>query len=122
MGKIDTNKLKTKPKKVEKPKDTKPGEADDKKKRKRKRKKIITNTGGGGRGDNRSGNRRGDNRGGKRGNEPKEVSEKEIEEKIKATMARIKGGKSNKRQKIRRDSRVEKREKQEVLELSLIHI
>jgi translation initiation factor IF-2 len=117
MGKIDTDKLKTKPKRSEKAKDEKPGEAGDKTKRKRKRKKIITNTGGGNRGDNRGGNRRGgNNRGNSRGNEVKEVSKKEIEDKIKATMARIKGGKSNKRQKIRRDSRVDKRERQEILE------
>ena len=117
MGKIDADKLKTRPKKTEKPKEVSSSE-DDKKKRKRKRKKIITNTRGGGRGDNNrgGGNRKGDVRGNKRGNEVKEVSKKEIEEKIKATMARIKGGKSNKRQKIRRGSRVEKREKQEILE------
>lgn len=117
MGKIDADKLKPKPKKTDKPKEASSSAADDTKKRKRKRKKIITNRGGAGRGDNKGGgNRTGDRRGNAKGNEVKEVSKKEIEEKIKATMARIKGGKSNKRQKIRRGSRVEKREKQEILE------
>ncbi|MCF6238948.1 MAG: translation initiation factor IF-2, partial [Candidatus Marinimicrobia bacterium] len=46
--------------------------------------------------------------------EVKQVTAKEIEEKIKATMARISGGKSNRRQKIRRGSRDTKRERQEI--------
>ena len=126
MGKIDTDKFKEKPKKSDK---DKPGEAkagsseDAKKKRKRKRKKVPSegNKSNTQRpGQNRGGDRR-DNRnnsGGRKRDEVKEVSAKEIEEKIKATMARIQGGKSNKRQKIRRDSRVEKRERQEILESS----
>lgn len=119
MGKIDTDKLKEKPKKSDK---DKPGEAKGnnndpaKKKRKRKRKKVPSDNRSQD-GKNRTGDRRDNrNRGGKKQDEVKEVSAKEIEEKIKATMARIQGGKSNKRQKIRRDSRVEKREKQEILE------
>ncbi len=119
MGKIDTNKLAKRPKKSDKTKEEAKKKEDqaseDRKKRKRKRKKVITNTGEDRRSDNQGG-RKGDNRRGGRNDEVKEVSKKEIEEKIKATMARIKGGKSNKRQKIRRDSRVEKREKQEILE------
>lgn len=56
--------------------------------------------------DNRSGNNQ---RGGK-APEPvvKEVSQKEIEDQIKATMARLNLGGKNKRQKIRRDKREEK--------------
>ncbi|MBL0190534.1 MAG: translation initiation factor IF-2 [Saprospiraceae bacterium] len=46
----------------------------------------------------------------------KEVSQKEIDEKIKATMARLNVGKTNKRQKIRRDNRDRIREKNEILE------
>ena len=73
--------------------------------------------GGGNRGGNRPGNnRRGPNRGNPRNNrdEVKEVSQKEIDEKIKATMARISGkGKKNKRQKLRRDNRERLRESQE---------
>ena len=66
-----------------------------------------------------------DNRGNKGGNrkqdEIKTVSKKEIEEKIKATMARISGGGGKKtRQKIRRDNRADKREKQEAKELASV--
>lgn len=45
--------------------------------------------------------------------EPKEVSQKEIQDKIKATMARIAGGSKNKRQRVRRSNRDQKREQQE---------
>ena len=45
-------------------------------------------------------------------NEPKEVSKKEIEDKIKATMARMAGGGKNKRSKLRRDNRERMREKE----------
>ena len=51
-----------------------------------------------------------------RSDEVKTVSKKEIEEKIKATMARISGGGKNKRQKIRRDNRADKKEKLEAEE------
>ena len=49
-------------------------------------------------------------RGGKE-DDVKEVSQKEIEEKIKATMARISGGGKRKRQKLRRDNRERMRER-----------
>ncbi|MEL6123321.1 MAG: translation initiation factor IF-2, partial [Bacteroidota bacterium] len=81
---------------------------DDKPKRRRKRKKITAENYRGGNGDRGKGR--------KKDNEVKQVTAKEIEEKIKATMARISGGKSNKRQRTRRDSRDAKREKQEMLE------
>ncbi|MEM1217641.1 MAG: translation initiation factor IF-2 [Bacteroidota bacterium] len=65
-------------------------------------------------------NRRGDNRGrnnnnrGRGRDEVREVSQKEIDEKIKATMARISGkGSKKKRQKLRRDNRERLRERQE---------
>jgi len=105
-GKIDASKLveKKKPKKTDpkgKPLNAQP-------KRKRKRKKITAETYM--RGErNRQG---GQDKRKKPGDEVKEVSQKEIEEKIKATMARITGGNKNKRQKVRRGSREVKREKQ----------
>lgn len=46
----------------------------------------------------------------------KEVSQKEIEEKIKATMARLQGGGKKRRQKLNRDKRDRHKEKQEQLE------
>ena len=49
--------------------------------------------------------------------EVKEVSQKEIDEKIRVTMERLKGGGKSKRQKIRKDSREVKREKQELKHL-----
>lgn len=120
MGKIDTDKFKEKPKKsVPEKTDAKKTSAaeseETKKKRKRKRKKISAEqesrrTGGTDRTSSaKGGSKRSDQ-------DTKQVSSKEIEEKIKATMARIKGGKSNKRQKIRRDNRSEKREKQEIID------
>lgn len=116
------------------------------KKRRRKRKKIETSSTGGqqrsGQGQQRSGQgqqrqqrqgqgggnrprrqtggRGGNNRGGRgkgRNDEVKEVSQKEIEEKIKATMARLQGGGGKKRQKLRREKRENIREKQELQEL-----
>ncbi len=118
LGKIDTKKFE--PKKKEKPKTEqgKPGDKpgpgrnnqDNKQRRKRTRKKV-----------NPDKFKRGPQRGGKKpggGDEIKTVSAKEIEDKIKATMARITGGGKKKRQKIRRDSRAEKREKQEQREVS----
>ncbi len=111
LGKIDTKKFE--PKKKEKPKpENKPGgspgssnQQDNRQRRKRTRKKV-----------NPDKFKRGQQRGGKKtaGDEIKTVSAKEIEDKIKATMARITGGGKKKRQKIRRDSRAEKREKQEL--------
>ena len=48
--------------------------------------------------------------------EVKEVTSKEVQDKINATMARLSGGGKNKRQKIRRDNRDRIREKQEGLD------
>lgn len=107
------------------------------KKRRRKRKKIETsggsnnsggqqrqqrsggNSGGGGRNRRPSQGNRGKGRG--RRDEVKEVSQKEIEEKIKATMARLQGGGGKKRQKLRRDKRESIREKQEQKELENVN-
>ena len=145
LGKIDTDKLK-KPKKKKKPepaakqpvqgkstpakKDSSSSDDDAPKKRKRRRKKVSVGDGasrpgqGGGQGQNRPGSRDGQNRPGGQGqskrsarrDEVKEVSQKEIDEKIKQTMARISGGGKKKRQKLRRDNRDRHREKQELIE------
>jgi len=117
QGKIDISK-------IEPDKKPKKESADgQRQKRKRKRKPVpvgdISNRGGnrGGRGNDRGGDRR---RGGRKPDEVKEVTQKEIEEKIKATMARISGGGKNKRQKIRRDNREVKRHQAEIAEIENI--
>jgi len=147
LGKIDTEKM-NKPvaKKKEDPRTsgrpgqpgtpanpqgpTTPGETlTEEQKRKRKRKKLPVNTGGGnmgqsnyrgpgqGQGQNQGGQGQGNFRRG--GPEPvKEVSQKEIEDKIKSTMARLNSGGKNKRSKVRRDKRDVHREKSEALELA----
>ena len=105
QGKIDLKKFEKKKKEKEEPaaKDDK----DSSGKRKRRRRKVVN--------FKKDSNR--NKKGGKKTKgkeEPQEVSQKEIEEKIKATMARISGGGKSKRQKIRRDSREKQREKQEM--------
>ncbi len=142
LGRIDADKLKemNRPKKAAAKTDNKAGsqqkpagsssgnKAGGDQKRKRKRKKVSAqnyqsqgNRSGGNRGNNQGnrgnrGNNQG-NRGRRKDDEVKEVSQKEIEDKIKATMARLSGRGKNKRQKIRRENREEKREKQEMKEL-----
>ncbi len=124
LGKIDTSKLDRRKTKKEKEKD-KPAAAaagtgqkkstpagnrttsNEPRKRKRKRRKISPS-------DRNQGGR--DGRRSRRSDEPKEVSQKEIEEKIKATMARMSGGGKKKRQRMRRDNRERLREKQEMRE------
>ena len=126
LGKIDTNKLgspgnKKKKKKEEdtssdKKKENKPKSSNEepKKRRKRTRKRVSVTVD-----RNRGGGRRtGGRDSGKKRDEVKEVSQKEIEEKIKQTMARMSGGGKRKRQKIRRDNRERLREKQELIEAS----
>ncbi len=81
--------------------------ASDATKRKRKRKKITA--------ENYKDNNAGKT---KDKEEVKEVSQKEIDEKIKATLARLNVTGKNKRQKIRRDSREVKREKAELQNVS----
>jgi translation initiation factor IF-2 len=126
LGKIDTDKFK-KPKKKKKKEEAKPDakktdkgkDANDDNTRRRRRRKRVTvdnrrsggGSGGGGRGrggrDNKGGGR------GKKRDEIKEVSQKEIDEKIKATMARLSGGNKKKRQRFQRDKRARIREKEE---------
>lgn len=111
MGKIDT-------KKFEKAKKDTP--AQKKEKRKRTRTKVrATNFQGQGRGQGRN---QGKGKGRAKKDEVKEVSQKEIDDKIKATMARLSGGGKKKRQKIRRDNREDKREKQELEVLKNIEL
>ena len=76
------------------------------------------NRGPAGRGGNRNDRRRGNRPDPRRRqpDQPQEVSQKEIEEKIKATMARLQGGGKKKRQKIRRDNRERQRERQEMIQ------
>ena len=114
MGKIDT-------KKFEKPKKETP--AEKKEKRKRTRTKVRANSnykGGQNKGQGRA--TQGGGRGKSKRDEVKEVSQKEIDDKIKATMARLSGGGKKKRQKIRRDNREDKREKAEIEELKNIEL
>lgn len=127
MGKIDTSKFDPKPKAADKSKTpqgqpgkpagaTPAGTTADGQKKKRKRKKLTV---GSPVGDPRSGGAKGPvHAKGKHPAAPevKEVTQKEIDDKIKATMARLSGGGKNKRQKIRRDSRDFKREKLEQIE------
>lgn len=117
LGKIDTGKLKDSSKKKEEAKkpaatatpgpSTRKVEDDaDKKKRKRKRKKVNTTEF---QSDDRSG------RPARRQEDAvKEVSTKEIEDQIRATMAKLNQGAKNKRQKIRRDKRDVMREKESI--------
>jgi len=115
LGKVDASKLqKPKPKKTVKPaaKAAGAGGGDGTRKRKRTRKKITSQNYRGG-----QGGRRGTGRPTKKEDEVKTLSKKEIEESIKNTMARLTGSGKKKRQKIRRDNRADKREKQEIKEL-----
>jgi translation initiation factor IF-2 len=85
-------------------------------KRRRKRKKISTDVSNIGNQQGQGGGNQNRGRSAPK-EEIKEVSQKEIDEKIKATMARLNIGKNNKRQKIRRDNRDIKREKAEAANL-----
>lgn len=120
LGKIDTSKLdaSSKPKKVEKPQQAGPvpaktdgsAPADGESRKKRKRKKMQTPI--------NPNNPQSQGQQGKGKPAPKdevrEVSQKEIDDKIKATMAKLATTGKNKRQKLRRDTREVKREKQEL--------
>jgi translation initiation factor IF-2 len=65
-------------------------------------------------GNQQGGNRMPQNRG---GNDQQEVSQREIDEKLKATLARLTGGGGKKkRQKLQRDKRERFREKQEIID------
>ncbi len=127
IGKIDTDKFKEK-EAPKKPTDKKlvvtPGTTNmsdaDKKKRKRKRKKIDTKDFSKDASGAPAAARPRLVRGPKKVEVVKEVTQKEIEDKIKNTMARLNMGKKNVRQKIRRDKRDEMRESREQREASEI--
>lgn len=111
QGKIDLDKFDSKKKKKEKEgeKKSEAKDSDTGRKRKRRRRRVAVD---------RQGNRQQGGRGRRsREEEVKEVSQKEIEEKIKATMARLSGGGKKKRQKMRRESRERIRERQEMREM-----
>ncbi len=132
LGKIDADKLsrpkKKKKKEKEKPKESAPSadqkrqkgadeSSDDqgqRKRRKRKRRKVQATVS-----NNAPGQSRRRSSGRKQQDDVKEVSQKEIEEKIKATMARISGGGKKKRQRLQRDKRERIREKQEQQEAQM---
>jgi translation initiation factor IF-2 len=136
LGKIDTNKFAPPPKKGKKDEKKDENKAEptkvqgaapatsesgitESKKRKRKRKKVQNVAVNPNDVSSQQGQNRGNKPFGKKpatAEEVKEVSQKEIDEKIKATMARLSGGGKNKRQKIRRDNRDLKREKQELID------
>jgi translation initiation factor IF-2 len=104
LGKIDTKKFEDDKEKKKKEQESKRAERSETK-RKRKRKKVSVEA---------VGKRVTKTKNKSQKEEVKEVSQKEIEDQIKKTMARLSGGGKNKRQKIRRDSRDVKREKQEL--------
>lgn len=117
MGKIDIEKSKPKKKEpvpaVAGPKPVASSDDSDAAKKKRKRKKVSIP-------ENQQSGRpsmAGGSRAPKSNPEPKEVSKKEIEDKIKATMARLGGGGKRKRQKIRRDKRDFHRERAEMAQM-----
>lgn len=134
--KVEKEKEKEKEKlaaKAKKDKESKPLASSDtstSQKRKRKRKKLASDTPFAGGGDGRprpatagtggtagtagttGGARKAPSRFGR--DELKEVSKKEIDDQIRATMARLSGGKSR-RQKIRRESRKDKVDRQELI-------
>ncbi len=129
LGKIELPKKKAPVKKDNKAKTgTKPAGEE---RRRRKRKKVVTTASGNNRpstGGNRPPGNRGGNREPSRGNrnapargrrpEVKEVSQKQIDEKIRQTMERLNGGGSKKkRQRMRREHREATREKQEMREM-----
>ena len=113
LGKIDADKLK-KPKKKEEPKEAKPAAkktSSNEPKKKRRRRTVTSQRVV----KDQTARRDRSNRRNKDA-EVKEVSQKEIDDKIKATMARLSGGQGKKRQKIRRDKRDTIREKKEAQE------
>ena len=111
LGKIDTEKFEKPKKKKDEPVAPRPvasSDADGKRKRKRKQLPLTPGSTPGAAGAAGA-------RGG-RAPENREVSKKEIEDKIKATMARLGGGGKGKRQKLRRDKRESHRERAEMAE------
>lgn len=113
MGKISADQLGTKRKKKKpEPEPEKKAAADDSAtKRKRRRRKVVKPQERKGKG------RKTGQKGAKGADDIREVTQKEIEEQIKATMARLNKGGKSKRQKTRRDKRETFREKEELKQL-----
>ena len=108
IGKINVESLK--------PKSSSSSSSDDKKKRRRTRKKVATKVVPGRRPGAGANRYKKNDRNKPKKDEVKEISKKEIDDKIKATMARLQGGSGKKkRQKQRRDVREKKRERQELV-------
>jgi len=95
---------------------TSAGSASDDARRKRKRKKVQQQPITAESLQTSIANNQGDKKGKGRADAPKEVSQKEIEDQIKQTMARMGAGANRKRQKIRRDKRDVMRERAEMAE------
>ncbi len=113
MGKIDTQQFEKKPKA-----DAKKAEEKKAAERKKRTRKKVTAQSNFRRNKPKPGAARGGAAAGRKGkDEVKAISQKEIQDKIKATMARLSGGGKNKRQKIRRDNRADKREVREQIEI-----
>jgi translation initiation factor IF-2 len=93
------------------------GNPNDPNRHKRKRKKVQQPINAASLQATISGNQ-GDGKGRGRRDEPKEVSQKQIEDQIRQTMARIGAGASRKRQKVRRDKRDVRRERAELEEIA----
>jgi translation initiation factor IF-2 len=91
-------------------KSSKDDSGQDRRKRRRTRKKITVDKSSSR--PSRGRNQRGNSSGRKSKDEVQEISQKEIEEKIKATMARISGKGKKKRQRLQRDKRERMREKE----------
>ncbi len=116
LGKISAEQLepKRRKKKVEPEPEKKAAAAateDSSPKRKRRRRKIVKPQEQKGKGVGRTGQKK------KGPDDVREVTQKEIEEQIKATMARLNKGGKSKRQKSRRDKRETFREKEELKQL-----
>ena len=104
LGKVDLKQFEKKP------------ESEDAK-RKRTRKRVAVGGARPGVGRGGRAGAPGQNRG--RQDEPKEVTKKEIEDKIKATMARLSGKGKNRRSKLRRDTRDRHRDNRERIAASV---
>jgi len=106
VGKIE---LPSEPKKKDKA--TPVASSDERKKKRKRRRRIKDDSRAGNQGGGRQDNRRG---GGKRGGKKKEeISDKEVQEQIKETLARLSGGNKKRgkaRQERRRDARKEREE------------
>ncbi len=108
-GKVSADILK--PRKKKKKEEPRKEEDDASTKRKRRRRKVVKSS------DRKSKGKRPGAKGGKGKEDIREVTQKEIEDQIKATLERLNSGGKSKRQKVRRDKRETIREKEEQKQL-----